>query len=180
MPPLRPWDHIREEQQMEPCSLAGSPHMSLIPAWGFAPATKSLLADDSQPFSLLPGPGLCTQSSSVQPKQAPISHRREWGLPRILPHLIILRGSKGGLHQMSWLVIFVCVKSLAGNFKGICNKLNFTQSGEIHSLGCHLTLATFLFSKFFCSQKCKLQVCLFPSKIIWECKTTLWISSNSW
>lgn len=112
VPPLRPWDHIWAEQQMELCSLAGSPWMFLIPAWGFAPATKSPLVDDVHPFSLRPDPGLCTQSSSFQSKdrQMPISQRREWRLQRILPHFIILRGSKRGFQQMLWLVVFVYMK----------------------------------------------------------------------
>lgn len=40
----------------------------------------------------------------------PVFQMREWGTQTIWPHLIVLKGSKGGLQHIIQLVLFVYVK----------------------------------------------------------------------
>lgn len=40
----------------------------------------------------------------------PVFQMREWGTQTIWAHLIVLRGSKEGLQQIIWLVLFVYMK----------------------------------------------------------------------
>lgn len=167
-PPLRPWDHTWAEQQMEPCSLAGSPGMLLIPARGFAPATKSQLESDLQPFSLLPGQGSAHKVPLFSLKtDRCLSLKEGNGDYEGFCHMSLYWGeAKEDFSKCcGWCYLYM------GNSLLVISRA-FATSWTSLSLEKSILWAAiwpcplFLFSKIFYSQKCKLLVCLFASKRI--------------